>query len=711
MTPHKSKLGSTMSIRQSIRHSIIIVLALGITLTLLGLWMPGLQIQSLSSVIGFMIAFIISQVTYWWLFINFFSYLPAWLYPLFSFVLTVGGLIFLGNLVPGILIVDFSTGFWITMILTAVSVILAGYLSLDIDQQFDKQITRKLVSKHGNPEKTDKPGILFLEIDGLSEHVFRKALQKNKMPTLKRWYDEGSHKILGWETDFTSQTGAIQSGILLGNNDNIPAYRWWDRSLKRTIRSGNFWEASSLEKRLSNGEGLLANGGASRGNMFSGDAKESMFTISTVLDQRHGKGPRLYLYLINPFIIVRLVISFIVGILMEWCQSILQKIRKDKFRVGSRNFLYAFSRAADCHLLQGLTTYLVSGDLLRGVPAIYATYAGYDGVGHYTGVESAEAYQTLAEIDQFFARLEYVARHAPRPYQIVVLSDHGQSNGGAFHNTYGITLKQLVKGSINKESKLFVTDSASETSDKIKAFLSDSINSKTRTARVLQTMLYSKSLRAFRENDPGRMAEADARNGRLSDDESLVVIGSGCTGLIYFTNSDQRLPYEVIQNIYPNLIPNLVNHPGIGFVLVHSSEFGDIILGKDGIYYLANDVFEGKNPLGDYSPNATSLLKRECSFSNCPDILVNTSYDPINEILSGFEDQVGHHGGLGGPQSFPFIFHPSNFPVTDMPVMGSIEVHHLLRNWRYHTQEDVGIPITNEVFLSASDKLDINGNS
>jgi hypothetical protein len=77
----------------------------------------------------------------------------------------------------------------------------------------------------------------------------------------------------------------MQTGILLGNNNEVPAYRWWDRTTKRIVMSGDPRDAISLEGKLSTGRGLLSDGGASRGNMFSGDATESLLTMSATLNR------------------------------------------------------------------------------------------------------------------------------------------------------------------------------------------------------------------------------------------------------------------------------------------------------------------------------------------------------------------------------------------------------------------------------------------
>ena len=110
------------------------------------------------------------------------------------------------------------------------------------------------------------------------------------------------------------------------------------------------------------------------------------------------------------------------------------------------------------------------------------------------------------------------------------------------------------------------------------------------------------------------------------------------------------------------------------------------MIGKGGIHYLVDDKVEGMDPLADFGPNAARHLRRESSFSNCPDLLVNTVYDPITQELAGFENQVSHHGGMGGPQNHPFILRPVVLPYDGTPIIGAESVHHLLRGWREQVQ-------------------------
>src|SRR6187402_2013319 len=147
-----------------------------------------------------------------------------------------------------------------------------------------------MVGKLEAPTPTDVPGVLFLQIDGLAEPVLRVAVAEGRVPRLARWLQEGTHTLVGWECDLSSQTGASQAGILHGNNHNMPAFRWYDKELGKVLTSNRPKDAAVIEHRQSDGKGLLVDGGVSRSNVFSGDSKDSVLTFSTVTDRsKHSK--------------------------------------------------------------------------------------------------------------------------------------------------------------------------------------------------------------------------------------------------------------------------------------------------------------------------------------------------------------------------------------------------------------------------------------
>ena len=676
------------SYRRQLVQLIVVFIAHVIALFILSQTLSGFQADSPRSLIVLTIVIAVAQAVFWWVFVRFFSWLPGWLFPIATFVLNGAAIFFLGNQVRGITIENLSTAIWLSLWMTAVNAILSGVLGLDEDARFDRTVIKSMIERRGKPTKTDVPGFLFLEIDGLSEMLFRRALEEGHLPTLKRWIDQGTHEVLGWETDFSAQTGAMQSGILLGNNTDVPAYRWWDREQKKIVMSGMPKDALAIEARLSRGNGLCSDGGSSRGNMFSGDATESMLTFSTIRKPKQGRGPGFYFYLFSPYVVARLVTRFITMVIKEWWQAGAQRRRKDKYQTTARNWAYGFLRGFLGPILHDLVTFTVISDALRGLPAVYALYSAYDDLAHFAGMYTEEAFEELNETDRYFARIENALKNAPRPYHIVVLSDHGQTIGPQFHTAYGCTLEQLVKDLIKED--ISYSDSHKDNWDELNALLSESANENTRTAGLIRRMLASRTKEGTVDITP----EATSADKEQEDakKKTVVVMGSGSTGLIYFTDSPTRMTFEQIQDRYPELIIGLRDNPGVGFILVKSEAQGDIVIGKHGVHYLRDDSVEGKvDPLAVFGPNAAHHLRRETSFSNCPDLVVSSVYDPATQEMPGFENQVSHHGGMGGPQSFPFLLRPTALPYDGTPIIGAENVHHLLRRWREQVQ---GMPST-----------------
>src|SRR4029450_9059070 len=100
------------------------------------------------------------------------------------------------------------------------------------------------------------PGIVFLEIDGLAAPILRRAMRDGNVPQMARWVAEEGYRIVEWDTDLTSQTGASQAGILLGSNEDIPAFRWVEKETPRLVATSNPDDAAEIERRRSNGDGL-----------------------------------------------------------------------------------------------------------------------------------------------------------------------------------------------------------------------------------------------------------------------------------------------------------------------------------------------------------------------------------------------------------------------------------------------------------------------
>jgi hypothetical protein len=338
--------------------------------------------------------------------------------------------------------------------------------------------------------------------------------------------------------------------------------------------------------------------------------------------------------------------------------------------------------------LRELNIYTLIGDMYAGRPSAYATFVGYDEVAHHSGVESKDAYDALFKIDQQFARLENASAEASRPYHFVILSDHGQSGGLTFLQRYGKSLEDLVQ-ELAEEHLVQGFVEAGEGMGHVNALLTDAIqNQSGAAARGLSRALRSRTEDGqvnigpeaenleLEEVDP----DGDGKDAKGDELPAIVVMASGNLGLVYGTLRPGRATHEGIETVFPGLLEGLVAHEGVGFIMV-ASEQGPLVIGKKGRYYLAEDRIEGENPLADFGPRAAEHLRREDSFSNCPDILVNSFYNAETNEVAAYEELIGCHGGLGGYQTQPFLLYPAEWQLAEEEIVGAENVYKQLKGW------------------------------
>ena len=606
------------------------------------------------------------------------------LFPLLTFGLTGLVVVFAGQAnIPGLEIEDIWTGIWISVCLTIGNVFLSTLFSLNDDRGYDWFVIRPLRRRYDTTPSEALPGLMFLEIDGLAEPVLRAAIEQGYMPTLRRWLETSTHRLLEWEPDLSSQTSASQAGILLGNNTDIPAFRWYDKQAGKIMLTSSLASASELELRLSNGHGLLTDGGASRWNIFSGDASDCLCTFSTVGAQNRTTSREYVAYFSNPYSVARTLALYVDDVVRERWQSWTQVRRNEQPRID-RTFSYALIRAAITTVMQEASRFMLVADMYRGAPAVYNTFFAYDEVAHHSGIDRTDAYGMLRSIDRTIACLEAAAERAPRPYHFVVLSDHGQSMGATFAQRYGQSLGDLVRGLISAEHTVGEVKGPDEDANAVNLAMTEAVRQEGRMSRPLNRLL-GPHLQSS-ETDSSSIAGSELDPGTSTPDSNVVVLASGNLGLISFLDWKERMTYEQIVDAFPELLESLVRHEGISFVMVHSEQHGGIVIGPEGTFFLERDVATGVNPLLRFGPNAAHHLQRTDTFTNAPDILVNSLFDAETGEVAAFEELVGSHGGLGGTQTQPFVLYPSAFPAPAAPIVGAPALHQVLKNWRHTAQ-------------------------
>ena len=358
-----------------------------------------------------------------------------------------------------------------------------------------------------------------------------------------------------------------------------------------------------------------------------------------------------------------------------------QQRRQDVQPRIHRTFKYALVRAGTTVFLQEASLFMLLADMLRGMPAVYTTLFAYDEVAHHSGIMRPDAFKVLKKLDHLFAQLERASQRAPRPYHLVVLSDHGQSQGATFTQRYGQSLGQLVEQLV-AQSTLRVSGALDpdEGWDSLSTALTEALRKDSRTMRLVRRALRGQMHDGQVALSPQGEATEEQISQKLSGSQVLV-LASGNLGLISFTDDPARLTYEQLSHRFPGLLLGLSQHEGISFLLVHSETEGGLVLGAKGIYYLEQGYAVGENPLAPFGSSAAAHLKRTDGFSNAPDILVMSLYRPETGEVAAFEELVGCHGGLGGPQTHPFVLYPVVLPMDPGPIVGAAALHTQLKTW------------------------------
>ncbi len=604
------------------------------------------------------------------------------LFPILTFVLT-GAIIYLvGQVdVEGFRVDSVWVGIVVSLGMTIGSVAIGALFSLDDSVSYDWFVVRPLRQSFASTPKSSEPGVLYLEIDGLAEPFLKQAIDGGYMPTLHRWINDGSHKLLGWEPDLSSQTSASQAGILLGDNTGIPAFRWYDKPAGKLMVSSKMETAKALETRLSSGDGLLTDGGASRWNVFTGDSFDCLCTFSAVGDHSRNKSRSYGAYFTNPFSFARTVSLFFSDVVRELWQARRQVQRNELPRIH-RHFKYAFIRASTTTIMQEASLFMLISDMFRGVPAVYNTFFAYDEVAHHSGIDRPDAFKVLRTLDRVFAKLERAATMAPRPYEFVVLSDHGQSMGATFLQRYDKTLSDVVNELISEDNKVGSSQATVEDWGNLNVALSEATHQEGRLGNLLQRLTRSHQQGENVEVGPEQEQLDQSADQTAPSKADVIVVASGNLGLVSFTGWKERLSYEEFLQSFPDLLPGLVRHPGVSFVMVHSAKDGGLAIGKDGMHYVDSGNVVGVDPLATFGPNARRHLLRTDGFANAPDIVVMSLFNPETGEVAAFEELVGCHGGLGGTQTRPFVLYPTQFAEPTEPIIGAGALHKVLKSWR-----------------------------
>ena len=317
----------------------------------------------------------------------------------------------------------------------------------------------------------------------------------------------------------------------------------------------------------------------------------------------------------------------------------------------------------------------VIGDIYAGRPVVYATFSGYDEVAHHSGIERPDALAVLRNLDQTFDRIARATHDAPRPFHIVVLSDHGQSQGPTFFQRYGTTLEEIVAEAARAEVV------SSEMGDEGMMHLNVTMTAAATGGGAVGVI--AKPFAKSTEVDAMAAASEDIAAVGADGKElpEVVTLASGNLGLISFPRIPHRVTLEELDERYPHVIPALCAHPGVAFMLVRSSKAGLLRSATWAGTTSTTGASWATTRSRPFGENAAAKAKRTDGFSHVADIMVNSTYWAELEEVAAFEELIGSHGGMGGPQQYPFVLVPDGFALPDHLLLGPGTVHDWMRRW------------------------------
>ena len=532
--------------------------------------------------------------------------------------------------------------------------------------RFNKRRYDALVQQLGrSPEACGdrRRGFVIVQIDGLAYDYLIEAMARGHTPRLRRLLSWGRYRLARWRCGLPSSTPAVQAGLMYGDVFDIPGFRWYEKDKGWSVACKLPRAARVLQARAAAGRPGILRGGSSYMSLLDGDANLSMLTLGSlrnghILENVKGVG-FLLLFLLSPWRALQVAFLSVWEYLRDLFKRLITLFAPGYYE--SPRIISPFLKVIANVVFRELQTFSAYLDIHRGTPAIYTNYYGYDEAAHHFGPNNSETFRALRSIDRDIGRLERLARRAQRcQYDFYVMSDHGQTPSVAFRRLYGVTLGQLIAENVEPTLSVDERSTGEQTSEAQAQILLGELRDIEARLRPAGAHL----LRAARRFVDERAPLYDEAEWDMTRREDVVVRDSGSLAHVYFNVNSRALDLGEIALLYPRLLPSLLEHPGVGWVVgrqggrvVVMDQRGTLTLGP-------SEHVEGHHPLADLpEPDyAAHQLRRLARYPHSGDLIVLGAWRDGRVVT--FEDQVASHGGLGGPQDYPFIIYPAETTLS-----------------------------------------------
>ena len=529
-------------------------------------------------------------------------------------------------------------------------------------------------------------GLIALQIDALAYAELRRAIELGYCPTITKMVREEAYTLRRWFCGLPSATPYCQAGIFHGENDAIPAFRFYDKASRFVVTCNSPRGVQYIRDRIHT-PGALA-GGSSYVNLLDGDAQTVAFTVATrrrmSVYRRLGGTRMALLTALHPIRAVIIVVySVLEWLREEWERTVGELARRRTHSEG----LFPFIRILSNVIVRELQTMAILLDIYLGVPVIYSTYMQYDELGHHFGPASWQALRDLRRTDSRIRSIRRMIRSAAgRAYDLVILSDHGMAPSASYRVLYGeslgSTVQRILDGDAARRGRVGLSAHTSENPiteyGEVGANLLDSLARATPPRRrALRRLL--RRIGTWMRRHYGVRELILPEKYRVDDRHDVVVTYSSSLALVYFADVPERLAYEAIagDRRRAQLYAELLVHPGIGLIGTVDGDGVRIESAKGRGWIRGGAITDvrGSNPLEPYGtePVLARAVERLVRQTNAGDLVLFGAFDGYEIVC--FDDQVGAHGAAGGSQLHPFLIAPQSLGLESAVLEDARDLH------------------------------------
>lgn len=527
--------------------------------------------------------------------------------------------------------------------------------------------------------EADLPGLIVIQIDGLSRTQMERALAGGKLPFLARLIERGHFTLEDFYSGVPSTTPAVQGEVFYGVRAAVPSFEFLRRSTGRMFRMNEAEASAEIEAELGKrGSEPMLKGGYAYSNIYQGGAFYSRYCSQDLARDRFIKRLNLFKGLILSIVYAPKILRMAGLALLEFGLAVVDMFKglyqREDFL---KELAFVPSRVLVCIVLREMIRFRVLLDIERGAQVIHANFLGYDEQAHRRGPDSAFAQWTLKGIDRAVRDICRAAEHSTyRDYEWIIHSDHGQEHAVPFVGKHGREIDAALR-------EVFAQGPLAGT-ELWMAVLPGIIGN------TLERWLHILGVKPEEE-----IASPDPST-------QIVLSALGPVGHLYFPD---HLPADVLETYAREIVATA----GVPLVLLRQPDGTARAFNRRGAWLLPDDRTEILGASHPYLDEAAEDLLRLSNHSDAGD-LVLSGWDPQQEPLT-FAMENGAHGGPGFEETRGFLlvpdriqrWHVAHIVNTGRRVRGEdlrkIVLHYLGRDGPreervpHHLTRDADVPI------------------